>query len=164
MRKDHYVRVRAEPGATSEDMIDLILPKARQRPDLICLHVGTNDLTKKSNKNPDIPKERRPVINTVENMKTIFNIIRKEAPSTKIAYSLILPRFDRPELKGRINDTNNRMTNLCAQFGVDCITHSNFEKSCLTKSEREGGKKGGGLHPIPKGNGVLAKNVMAFMA
>ena len=39
-----------------------------------------------------------------------------------------------------------------------------LKKSCLTKPECEGGKEGGGLHPIPKGNGILAKNVMAFMA
>ena len=62
MRRDHFVRVRPSPGATSEDMSDFIRPYARQKPDVLAIHVGTNDLTKKSNQDPTLPHAQRPDI------------------------------------------------------------------------------------------------------
>ena len=167
MRRDHFVRVRPHPGATSEDMVDFVLPYARQRPDAIALHVGTNDLTKKSNSNPSIPKERRPVIDSISCMKQVFDLIKKESPNTEIIYSLATPRFDKPDLKGKVNDLNNRMRNLCSSYGIRCIDHKNIDSSCITRPQRYEngrpiGKKGGGIHPNPQGNGRLATNFLDF--
>ena len=167
LRRDHFVRVRPHPGATSEDMIDFILPYARQQPDVIALHVCTNDLTKKSNTDPSVPKERRPAINSTECMKKVFDLIKKESPETEIVYSLATPRFDKPDLKGKVNDLNNKMRNLCSTYGIKCIEHKNIDSSCITKpprfeNGRSIGKKGGGIHPNPQGNGRLATNFVEF--
>ena len=43
--KKHNVKVRAHPGATSRDLIDHIKPVARRKPNLVVIHVGTNDIT-----------------------------------------------------------------------------------------------------------------------
>ena len=166
LRMDHFVRVRPHPGATSEDMIDFVLPYARQQPDVIALHVSTNDLTKKSNKDTATPKERRPYVNTVQCMKEVFDVIKREAPNTEIVYSLATPRYDKPDMRGRINDINNKMKNLCAQYQIRCIEHKNIDSSCITKPEfdlatgRKTGRKGGGIHPTPKGNNLLASNFL----
>ena len=85
LRRYHFVQARSEPGATSEDMIDYVLPRARARPGLLVLHVGM--LTKRSNINPNIPVKDRPQINTVDCLKQVIAVIRKEAPKTKIAFS-----------------------------------------------------------------------------
>ena len=39
--------VRSFPGATSSDMVDFVKPFVDKKPDLLLVHVGTNDLTKK---------------------------------------------------------------------------------------------------------------------
>lgn len=80
LRHDDCVRVRVVPGAT-EDMVDLIVLFARQQPDM---YVATNDLTTRSNKNLKLPQDRCLKIGTIANMSEVFNIIRREAPSTRI--------------------------------------------------------------------------------
>ena len=44
-KKRHIVKVRSHPGATSEDLVDHIKPVARRKPDMVILHVGTNDIS-----------------------------------------------------------------------------------------------------------------------
>ena len=45
--KERIVKIRSHPGVTSEDLIDHCKPIARRAPDVIILHVGTNDLDKR---------------------------------------------------------------------------------------------------------------------
>jgi lysophospholipase L1-like esterase len=170
LRRDHFFRVRAHPGFTSEDMVEAITPYARQRPDNIVLHIGTNDLTKKSNKDPSLPIQQRPKIDTISNLRQVFNIIRREAPSTQIVFSLATLRLDKPELRGLVSDLNNRITQLCTSFQIPVLAHDNFDANCLTKPQRtepnghRTGKPGGGLHSTPNGNKVLANNFIEFFA
>ena len=42
--ENRIVRVRSFPGAATEDILDHCKPIARKKPDIIILHVGTNDL------------------------------------------------------------------------------------------------------------------------
>ena len=42
--KNRIVRVRSFPGATTEDILDHCKPIARKKPDIIILHLGTNNL------------------------------------------------------------------------------------------------------------------------
>ncbi len=114
LRKDHFVQVRSEPGATSEDMVEYVLPRARARPDLLILHVGTNDLTKKSNIDPDIARNDRPPIDTTSCLKRVIAIVQKEAPATKIVFSLATARYDRPNMVEKVNDLNEKIKGLCA--------------------------------------------------
>ena len=44
--KDDQVQVKTHTGATIEDIIDYIKPTIRQKPDIVIIHSGTNDLTK----------------------------------------------------------------------------------------------------------------------
>ena len=43
--KDHTIKIRPHPGATTIDMIDYIKPELRHKPDIIILHCGKNDIT-----------------------------------------------------------------------------------------------------------------------
>ena len=44
--KNDQVQVKAHLGATTEDIIDSIKPTIHQKPDIVIIHSGTNDLTK----------------------------------------------------------------------------------------------------------------------
>ena len=43
--KNHNVKVRPQPGCTTEDIEDHIKPTIRKNPDAIIIHSGTNDVT-----------------------------------------------------------------------------------------------------------------------
>ena len=43
--KDHNVKVRPQPGRTTEEIEDHIKPILRKNPDVIIIHSGTNDVT-----------------------------------------------------------------------------------------------------------------------
>ena len=153
LRRDHFVQVRSEPGATSEDMIDYVLPRARARPDLMILHVGSNDLTKKSNKDPNLAPKDRPEIDTTECMKKVINIIKREAPRTKIALSLATPRFDKPNMTNKIHELNDRLKKICSTYDLPYIHHS------LNKNHLSSGK----LHCNPSGKSVMSMNFVEFI-
>ena len=61
--KTHNVKVRADPGATSRDLIDHIKPVARRKPSLIVVNVGTNDITNN--------------VDTEEMLQTLVNDVKK---------------------------------------------------------------------------------------
>ena len=84
--KNRIVRVRSFPGATTEDILDHCKPIAREKPDVIILHVGTNDL--KSNEESSI----------VKNIVEIKETIKRISPLTKTMISHIISRYD-SELK-----------------------------------------------------------------
>ena len=44
--KNDEVQVKTYPGATTDDTIDYIKPTILQKPDIVIIHSGTNDLTK----------------------------------------------------------------------------------------------------------------------
>ena len=43
--RDHTVKLRPNPGATTVEMIDKKKPVLRHKRDIIILHCGTNDIT-----------------------------------------------------------------------------------------------------------------------
>ena len=47
--KNDQVQVKTHPGATTDDIIDYIKTTIRQKPDIVIVHSGTNDLTKDVN-------------------------------------------------------------------------------------------------------------------
>ena len=47
--RDHTVKIKPHPGATSIDMCDYIKLKLRHQPDVIILHCGTNDISNEIN-------------------------------------------------------------------------------------------------------------------
>ena len=47
--KNDQVQVKSYPGDATDDIIDYIKPTIRQKPDIVIIHSGTNDLTKDVN-------------------------------------------------------------------------------------------------------------------
>ena len=47
--RDDPVKIRCHPGATTDDIIDYVRPAARKKPDMIIIHIGTNDIQNKVN-------------------------------------------------------------------------------------------------------------------
>ena len=47
--RDDSVKITFHPGATTDDIIDYFRPIARQKPDMIITHTGTNDIQNKVN-------------------------------------------------------------------------------------------------------------------
>ena len=45
----NQVQVQTHPGATTDGIIDYIKPTIRQKPDIVTVHSGMNDLTKDVN-------------------------------------------------------------------------------------------------------------------
>ena len=43
--KNGQEQVKVHPGATTDDIIDYIKPSIRQKPDILVVHSGTNDVT-----------------------------------------------------------------------------------------------------------------------
>ena len=43
--KKNLIKIKTNPGATTEDIIDYIKPSIRKRPDFLLVHSVTNDFT-----------------------------------------------------------------------------------------------------------------------
>ena len=43
--QNYIANIRTNPGCTTEDIADYIKPIIRRKPDIILIHIGTNDLT-----------------------------------------------------------------------------------------------------------------------
>ena len=62
--KKNHIKIKTNPGATTEDIIDYIKPSIRKKPDFLLVHSGTNDLSNGIN----IMTKIRKVVATVEEM------------------------------------------------------------------------------------------------
>ena len=80
LSKDHTVKIRPHPGATTLAMIDYIKPELRLKPDIVILHCGTNDITND--------------VNTVKKMKKLVKEIEENDGSTDIVISGLIKRFN----------------------------------------------------------------------
>ena len=73
-RKKH-VKIKTNPGATTEDIIDYIEPSIQKKPDFLLVHSGTNDLTNGINTMTKFgkllpPSKIRKVVANVENSES----------------------------------------------------------------------------------------------
>ena len=92
MSRDHIVKVRSHPGATTIDIIYYIKPELRHKPDIIIFHCKTKD----------IPGDVR----TVKKMKKLVKQIEVNDGSTDILISGLIKLFDRNAIHDieRINE------------------------------------------------------------
>ena len=86
------VTISNHSGATSEDIIEKIKPVIKKKPDLIIIHIGTNDVTKN--------------VDTIINLQTIINRVKKKTATTRIVISSILQRHDRPNIENKVATLN----------------------------------------------------------
>ena len=138
-RNDDTVKIRPHPGATSEDLMDHIKPATRRKPDIVVLHIGTNDLTDG--------------INTQENLQEVVDILQLESNETKIALSSVVTRSDKSNMRLKVSTLNTSLKAFCAKNHIDLIDNSNVDASCL------GAKK---LHLNSKDNSYLANNFIRY--
>ena len=132
--KNGQVKVKTHPGATTDDIIDY-KPTFRQKPDIVIVHSGTNDLSKDVN---TINRVRK-VVATVKEIDTEGKI--------KLGFSDIFARGDIN--KEDIVSTNNRLEKYCKGNEFFFIDNSNIDASYLNKSK---------LHLNRKGTSYLANN------
>ena len=77
---NNAVNVMKHPGSTTEDTVDYVRPVTQKKPDVIIIHVGTNDLTKG--------------VNTMSKVRKIVSVIQ-EVDSTRniqLGFSSIIQR------------------------------------------------------------------------
>ena len=94
--RNHTIKIRPHPGATTVDMVDYIKPELRHKADILILHCGTNYITND--------------VNTVKKMKKLVKETEENDGSTDIVISGLIKRFDRNVIEDteRINEKLNR--------------------------------------------------------
>lgn len=138
LSKKYNVKVRAFSGATVTDMFDYITPLLRKKPDIILLHVGTNDTSFSS------------ADEILKNIEHLTHYIRNNLPSTKVIVSTPTIRSD----NGKANLTTINLAGLIKNSGIDFMDNSNIHSEHL-------GRKG--LHLNSKGTGRLAMNTINLL-
>ena len=102
--KQHSVKVRNFPGATTERINEEIDDILQSKPSLIIIHTGTNDLTTKTN--------------PLNNLRKILKKCNELSPKTKLAFSNVIVRKDKANLESGHKDINSRMKSFCQQKGI----------------------------------------------
>ena len=135
--KPHKVNVHNFPGGTSETILEELDTLVASKPDCIIIHAGTNDLNNG--------------INSLNSVKKIVKKVKQASANTKVVSSSLITRKDKKDLDKKVQDTNSRLKNYCAQTNIDYIDNNNV------KEEHLGNKK---LHLNKRCNTVFAKNLL----
>ena len=120
LSKDHTVKIRPHPGATTIDMIDYITPELRHKLDIVILHCGANDVTND--------------VNTVKKIKKFVKEIEENDGSTDIVISGLIKRFDRNAIDD-IERINEKLKRWCIGKGLAFIDNNNINESCLNRGK-----------------------------
>ena len=139
--RKNIIKMRCHPGATSIDICDYIKPALRQKPDVVIVHRGTND----------IPNN----INTVKKIKKLVKEIEENNHENilQVVISRIIKRYDQ-DYNEEIQSINDKLQPFCTSKGLPFIDNNNIDKSCLNK---------GKLHLNRRGSSFLANNFKKFV-
>ena len=129
------------PGATTVDICDYIKPELCQKPDIVIVHFGTND----------IPNNINTFKKTQKLVKQIEENNQENIP--QIVISSIIKRYDQ-DYNGEIESINDKLQRFCTSKGFSFIDNNNINKSCLNK---------GKLHLNRRGSSFLANNFKKFV-
>ena len=140
LSKNNNVRVRNHRGSTSEDLKDFANPIIKRRPDVLVIHIGSNDLGKDN-------------IDTIQNIQTIVNRTKRRSPNTRIAVSSIIIRKDRASFGKQYIALNNDLKTFADDNLLDFICNDNLDDTCL------GVKR---VHLNKKGNSFFARNLINY--
>ena len=127
--KNDQVQVKKHPGTTTDDIIDYIKPTIRQKPDMVIINFGTNDLTKD--------------VNTMSRVQKVVAAAKEIDTESKIKLGL-----SDITAKGDINKeedvviNNNRLEKYCKENEFFFIDNSNVDVSCLNKRKLHLNRKG----------------------
>ena len=135
------MKILNHPGASSDDMKDFINPTIKRKPDILIIHVGSNDISKE--------------VDTMANLQTIINRVKKKSANTTLAISSIITRYDQPNIDKKVENLNNDIKVLCEENLISYICNNNVDISCLGKAK---------FHPNKKGKAYMAKNFINFIS
>lgn len=134
------VIIHNHPGSTSEDLMSYITPSIRKKRDVLVIHTGCNDLVND--------------IDTIKNLQSIIDRIKKQSSTTKIALSSVFIRKDKQNMENKVNELNANIEKLCEENLIAYISNGNIDETCL------GIKK---LHLNRKGTSIFARNLIDFL-
>ena len=129
---NNAVNVMKHPGSTTDDLVDYVRPVTGNKPDVIIMHVGTNDLT--------------------QGVNTMSKVIQEiDSPrNTQLYFSSIVQGADKNYSK-EIKDINTRLKSYCLGKDLIFVDKSNIHESCLNN---------GKLHLSKKGTQLLSHNIL----
>ena len=127
--KNDQVQVKKHPGTTTDNIIDYIKPTIRQKPDMVIINSGTNDLTKD--------------VNTMSRVQKVVAAAKEIDTESKIKLGLsdITARGDINKEEDVVID-NNRLEKYCKENEFFFIDNSNVDVSCLNKRKLHLNRKG----------------------
>ena len=134
------VRVRPNHGAKIDDMYWHIQPLLNNKPDIIYLHVGTNDLTDYAVNLDWIALQYERLIRYIESQGII------------VVVSLITMR--NTIRNDRVIDFNKLLVNVCTKLCVNFVFNCNITSEYLNSS---------GIHLNAKGTNLFIENFSDFM-
>ena len=123
--KNDQVQVKKHPGATTDDIIDYIKPTIRQKPDMVIINSGTND------------------VNTMSRVQKVVAAAKEIDTESKIKLGLsdITARGDINKEEDVVIN-NNRLEKYCKENEFFFIDNSNVDVSCLNKRKLNLNRKG----------------------
>lgn len=125
------------------DRFLVLRPMTDDKPKLIIIHAGTNDIQTKS------PQQ------VTDSLVDIAENINHDHPHMEIAFSQIINRSDDVNLNSKIADANKCLKRFCSQRGWGCISNDNIDESHLNRS---------GLHLNISGTRQLATNMLKYLS
>ena len=142
LKRKHNITVKAFSGSTIKHMEHYSKPPLERNPELVILHIGTNDI--KSNKSPQ--EIATGIQNLAQNME--------EEGKRKVAISSLIPRNDSQELAKKSVLVNSELKKLCMEKGLDLIQHPSLTARHLN---------GSNLHLNRFGTAIFANDLMRYI-
>ena len=130
--------VRPFSGAKIEDMFDYILPVLRRRPDVVVLHIGTNDLGDRSLTSEEIILQR---------LDELVKFLQDSG--VIVIISFVIGRCDMC-INSRIRNYNKLLLDYCARNSIIFIDNDNID---FMKISRDG------VHLNAEGASILCDNI-----
>ena len=129
-------KVKSFSGATTADMEDYVSPSLKSNPDVVLVHVGTNNL--RSNTNPE------QIADDIVSLACRIKLCTK-----KVIVSSLIHRND--NLNKKAIEVNNLLINKCLANGVSFCNNANINAQNLNRD---------GIHPNIAGTIRLADNFL----
>ena len=152
LRRNAFVRIRSNPGATVEDLQDHLRPLTRHvKHDAVLIMAGTNDISFNNFEgNKDKPKR-----DTETHMRDLIKQIKEtNGPDTHIAICQVTARKDKPGIMRQVNELNEKLRLVAQREQVEFVNTSHF------RQDHTGQK---GIHPNRQGADVLHKTLDKYV-
>ena len=136
--KTHPVKVRFFPGARIKDMYRYLTPIEEKKPELLILHVGTNDAADSSHQQ------------IVNDLLALKQFIKEKLPNCNVILSMPTKRCDIQKASATVNLVNEQLS----QLNIDIIENKNISDKHLGRH---------GLHLTNHGRVRLAINFISYV-